>query len=679
MTRLLLLAILMQGPTSQQIGVVIGHVIRGATPSSAGIPVIARTLEGALAAVTETDENGGYRFALRPGRYLMSAGLPSSPTYYPGAIESVDAEPITVRNGSTIIGINFPLVNPIDIQVTGRVIIEGGGDLPLDAAEMIGAAALNSVPRPTALMRMISQRIFGGIRASTTVRADGFFSLTLQPGENHIFVQSLPMGYYVRSIFAGTQDILLAPLNITEGALPEVVVTLTRTPPPSNPPVVTVAGRVTGLPSETAARWIMLQSAPSPFGVPAMIAEVPLQADGSFEVRGVPPGDYTVSPLQTALPTSSRVSLFVPPEGVRGFEVAWANPRAPRNLLALETPPVFNVSGKVETVPGAVVPSTVRLVARWLPRASKEVRVGMDGTFGFADVLQGEYELRIGRDPLTVTRHFNVPNQDVSGIEIKSAVPVLGRVVMNDGSRLTMSDFQIQSEHTAGNPGNTRTLPTIQREFEVQNDGTFTIGALSGEQRISVLGLPVAYSVKSMTYGSTDLVANKLSLHSLPESEIVVTLEKTGVPDPNFSFVYQVGHGSFDHPTAIDTVRGTFTKDMIVDPARIFQFRLSDAQLSEIEKKLDAIDFWNSTKYPSVFTMPNPGTTGCMTTSRQPMFLWVKRGEVLKELTWMDQDTLCTPNDAGRDLRSLKELIRQILVATPVSPSPPAPRGMLID
>ena len=279
MMKLLLIAVLyFQGgvSTSQQTGVVIGHVTRGATPSSSGIRVVARTVEGVLAAVTDTDENGAYRFNLRPGRYHISAGLPSSPTYYPGVMESVDAEPVTVRGGSTTIGISFPLVNPLDIQVTGRVVIEGGGVLPLDAAGMTGS-------KPPALMHMISQRTLGGTSASTTVRADGFFSLTLQLGENQIFVQILPMGYYVKSILAGTQDLLLAPLDVTERAMPEVVVLLTRTPPASDPQVVTVAGRVNGLPSDTDTRWINLQSEPAAFGIPSMIAQVPLQADGSFE------------------------------------------------------------------------------------------------------------------------------------------------------------------------------------------------------------------------------------------------------------------------------------------------------------------------------------------------------------------------------------------------------------
>jgi len=61
------------------------------------------------------------------------------------------------------------------------------------------------------------------------------------------------------------------------------------------------------------------------------------------------------------------------------------------------------------------------------------------------------------------------------------------------------------------------------------------------------------------------------------------------------------------------------------------------------------------------------------------MFLLVRRGQVSKELTWMDQDTVCTPNEAGRDLRSLKELLRQMIVSTPAYPTPPTPRGRYID
>src|SRR4030095_4420857 len=150
--------------------------------------------------------------------------------------------------------------------------------------------------------------------------------------------------------------------------------------------------------------------------------------------------------------------------------------------------------------------------------------------------------------------------QDVAGIEIKSATEVRGRVVMSDGSRPASPFFQIKSEYDAGNAGNAGAMQTIQREFAVEPDGSFTLGVVRGEQRISVLGLPVSYSVKSIPYGSTDLLSNPLSLNAPPTSEILVTLENTGVRTPDFRFVYQFGHDTLRQPNAVDSLRGTFTR-----------------------------------------------------------------------------------------------------------------------
>jgi hypothetical protein len=509
--------------------------------------------------------------------------------------------------------------------------------------------------------------------------------LVLPAGDSQIFVQALPLGYYVQSIFAGTLDILRFPFAVSETPLPEVVVMLTRTAPLSDPPTVTVRGRVNNVPSDATPRWVVLQSAPAgtiAFGVPSTIGEVPLQVDGSFEVHGVPPGNYTIVPTQTGQSSAARATLTVPAGGLDGFEIAWAPPRPARGAPSVTAAPVFNIRGKVTTFPGAVLPTAIRLTPFAARQTKQQTTISADGSFEFTGIGQGSWDLRIGSEVLFNARSLSVAKQDVVGIEINAPVELRGRVVMADGS-IPMPVFQIQNEFAAGNSVGTPTVRTLpaQREFDIRSDGTFSVGVVPGQQRISVLGLPLSYSVKSIAYGAVDLGASPLLLTDIPTGEILVMLERTNVPEgpPRFSFVYQYGHDTLQHPNVIDTSRGTFTQDMVSDLSQTFNLRLDDAELKQVEDMLDAIDFWNAEKYPTVFTMPNPGPMGCSSTGRQPIFLLVRRGDVSKELTWMDQDSVCTPNQAGKDLRSLMNLIRGILEGKPEYQKLPRPAGMYID
>ena len=339
MKKLLLVVMLsFQSPgQSQQSGTIIGHLVaRDSRTTSTGIRVGIRALEGSsFVGFTQSDESGRYRFdGIPPGRYYIAAGLTDSPTYYPGVTELIDAQPVRVVTGTILTGVDFMLGNPVEIRLKGHVVIEGGGEVPLDVAGMIGSA----LPGPArlqkpALVRMISRRVPNGPNTSVTVQADGSFELTVPPGENQIVVQGLPLGYYVKSIVAGTLDILQFPFIVGEDSH-AIEVTLTRTAPLSNPPVVTVRGRVNGLPADAASKWVILQSGitgPAIFGVPSSIGEVPIQEDGSFEVRGVPPGNYSITTMQSG--ASTRQNLLVPREGLSGIELTWSPPLPPRGPM----------------------------------------------------------------------------------------------------------------------------------------------------------------------------------------------------------------------------------------------------------------------------------------------------------------------------------------------------------
>jgi hypothetical protein len=85
----------------------------------------------------------------------------------------------------------------------------------------------------------------------------------------------------------------------------------------------------------------------------------------------------------------------------------------------------------------------------------------------------------------------------------------------------------IENAYPAGATGGARTAPMTQRYFEILSDGTFSVNVVQGEQRISIVNLPPGFSVRSMTYGSVDVMANPLRV-AVPFSEIVVTLQRTG-------------------------------------------------------------------------------------------------------------------------------------------------------
>ncbi len=134
-----------------QSGVAAGIVRDAAGAPAAGVRVAAMAQtsspegngEGALVSLTETDSAGRYRLEnIPPGRYYIQAGLLDFPTYYPGGTSKNDATNIQITPGAVIERLDFTLVRPVGVRVSGRV--------PLYTPE-IGVVALIGGPGPLRL------------------------------------------------------------------------------------------------------------------------------------------------------------------------------------------------------------------------------------------------------------------------------------------------------------------------------------------------------------------------------------------------------------------------------------------------------------------------------------------------------------------------------------------------
>jgi len=130
-------------------------------------------------------------------------------------------------------------------------------------------------------------------------------------------------------------------------------------------------------------------------------------------------------------------------------------------------------------------------------------------------------------------------------------------------------------------------------------------------------------------------------------------------PEPNFGFVLEFGSCSLNE---LDTFKGEFTQDRVVEPSITIPMELTDEQMAMIYGKMVEI---NVPRYPEVFEVSKP-LIGEVAMLSSPYYydLMVENGESRTSVRWTDNMVQPTTAKAGR-LRELFRLIIQIVQEHP--------------
>lgn len=142
--------------------------------------------------------------------------------------------------------------------------------------------------------------------------------------------------------------------------------------------------------------------------------------------------------------------------------------------------------------------------------------------------------------------------------------------------------------------------------------------------------------------------------------------------DFDLIFKYGVARPGHDPKNVLDTVRGTYTRDMVSDPPITVKLRLTEDELGMIHQKMIEIDFFN---YPPVFCIhvPPGEPYGMSTPFTSYSFKVLSHGDVVKELWW--GDAIDYEDEKAENLRELIRLIQEIIESKPEYQSLPKPHG----
>jgi len=130
-------------------------------------------------------------------------------------------------------------------------------------------------------------------------------------------------------------------------------------------------------------------------------------------------------------------------------------------------------------------------------------------------------------------------------------------------------------------------------------------------------------------------------------------------PEANFGFVLEFGSCSMDK---LDTFKGEFTQNRVVEPSITIPLELSGEQMMLIYEKMVEIKV---ARYPEVFDVPKPliGEV-VMISSPYNYALMVQNGELRISIRWTDD--MVQPTNAKTDrLRELFQLIIQMVHEDP--------------
>jgi hypothetical protein len=142
----------------------------------------------------------------------------------------------------------------------------------------------------------------------------------------------------------------------------------------------------------------------------------------------------------------------------------------------------------------------------------------------------------------------------------------------------------------------------------------------------------------------------------------------------DFDVVFKYGvKGPNPEPrNALNTIRNTYTRDMVVDPPVTIRLRLTKGDLEAIRGKMDKIGFYD---YPRGFRVNvSPGeVVGEVTPFSSYHVKVYSRGVLVKELYWDDE--IFNWDERAHTLRELFSLVIEIIESKPEVKRMPQPRA----
>jgi hypothetical protein len=135
-------------------------------------------------------------------------------------------------------------------------------------------------------------------------------------------------------------------------------------------------------------------------------------------------------------------------------------------------------------------------------------------------------------------------------------------------------------------------------------------------------------------------------------------------------FIYGVKGNRPDPVNKLDTMKGTFTKDMVMDPPITFGLTLTGEQMARIMERVEEIGFLS---YSSLYAPPMGPVVGSVTPYSTYHLKLYRDGVMVKQVR-MDTDRV-SDDPRTENLVSLFTLIMDIIESTEAWKESPKPRG----
>jgi hypothetical protein len=147
-------------------------------------------------------------------------------------------------------------------------------------------------------------------------------------------------------------------------------------------------------------------------------------------------------------------------------------------------------------------------------------------------------------------------------------------------------------------------------------------------------------------------------------------LGKPAIPAPSAETIEIICHYGIGGKNQLDTVKGTFTYDMVIDPPIVIQLALSEMERKEILNAALTAGFFSM---PNILPLPEKqGTDFCMGPCRT-YYLSIKTPQYLNEVSL--DNCRCAQQEEEKKLSNLVKLITSIIASKSEFKALPKPRA----